>query len=609
MDSLKICLIIILSFFFLGTQGQNQYGKVTKSTSLKTSNSSKSKTITRLSGKEELISLDDCDRYYCKVEWKGKVGWVKKHLFETKSQSSTQSKSKEKLTTSETPLSDDSSKEQTQNTLSSNDSSSSFLYLIIFLGLISICGLFYLCIRLYQKTQKIQQEKTHSIEKLKQKNVNSIQKLEQENTDLEIEFQKFKSKFQGIIDIEKEVSINKKEVADLKKSQNELRTKYHKAREIYKQLEHESNLLKNDLEIVEFGIYEPQFNYETSAIFKLKIKENKEKQKELISQDRAVLGGSSWQVNGSLSQGKTMIGKQKKLMLRALNGECDNFIKSVKWNNETRMEQRILRSAELISKIGKSQGLKISDDFIELKLLELRLTHEAELKKHEEKEIQREIREKIRDEEKARKEYEKAQRDAEKEERLLHDAMKKAKEQIEKATASERALYESRLVDLEGKLKEAEEKNQRAISMAQQTKAGHVYVISNIGSFGENVFKIGMTRRLEPLDRIYELGDASVPFRFDVHAMIYSENAPELESQLHKKFDRYRINHVNRRREYFNVSLDEIEKVVNENHGEIEFIIEPEAKEYRESLIIKQQFSLKKEESITKVKMEFPSEI
>ena len=118
-----------------------------------------------------------------------------------------------------------------------------------------------------------------------------------------------------------------------------------------------------------------------------------------------------------------------------------------------------------------------------------------------------------------------------------------------------------------------------------------------------------MTRRLEPLDRVYELGDASVPFRFDVHAMIYSENAPELESQLHKKFDRYRINHVNRRREYFNVSLEEIEKVVNENHGEIEFIIEPEAKEYRESLIIKQQFSLKKEESITKVKMKFPSEV
>jgi len=599
MDALKIFLIISLSFFFLQTQGQTQYARVTKNTSLKTDNSSESKTITRLSKNEELIFLDNCGRYYCKVELNGKIGWVKKHLLEFDLNPPAQVKPKEEeLTSVETLSLEDSSKEHGQNTSSPNNSSTSFPYLIILLGLLFIGALSYLSYKLYQKIQIIKQEK-----------IELSQKAEQEKSVLESEFQQFKSKYQGIVDIEKEVSINKKEVIELKKSQNEIRTKYHKALEVYKHLEHESNLLKNDLEIAEFGVYEPQFDYETSAIFKLKIKENRAKQKELISQDLAIQGGTGWQVNGSLSKGISLIKKQKKLMLRALNGECDNFIKSVKWNNETRMEERILKSAEIISRIGDSQGLKVSDEFVKLKLLELRLTHEAALKKHEEKEIQREIREKIRDEEKARKEYEKALRDTEKEEKLLHDAMKKAREQMEKSTASERALFESRLLDLQGKLKEAEEKNQRAISMAQQTKAGHVYVISNIGSFGENVFKIGMTRRLEPLDRIYELGDASVPFRFDVHAMIYSENAPELENQLHKKFDRYRINHVNRRREYFNVSLEEIEKVVKENHGEIEFVIEPEAKEYRESLVIKQQFFSRKKESIKKVNMEFPAEI
>ncbi len=140
--------------------------------------------------------------------------------------------------------------------------------------------------------------------------------------------------------------------------------------------------------------------------------------------------------------------------------------------------------------------------------------------------------------------------------------------------------------------------------MAQQTKSGHVYVISNIGSFGENVYKIGMTRRLEPLDRVRELGDASVPFKFDVHAMIYSEDAPELENSLHKVFNNKRVNHINRRREFFNINLSEIKKVVKENHGEIEFIKDAEAKEYRESLVIQEQLDNDK----TKVKEEaFPS--
>ena len=276
----------------------------------------------------------------------------------------------------------------------------------------------------------------------------------------------------------------------------------------------------------------------------------------------------------------------EKLFLRAFNGEADSLIKGVKWNNETRIEERIRKSAEFINKMGEAQELKISSRYINLKLKELKLTHEYELKKYDEKERQRQIREQMREEEKARRDFEKARKEAEKEERLLQKAMKEAQEAVAKASVEERAKFEEQLKQLQEQLQIAEEKNQRAISMAQQTKAGHVYVISNIGSFGEDVYKIGMTRRLEPLDRVNELGDASVPFKFDVHAMIYSENAPELENELHKTFDKYRLNHINRRREYFQITLDEIEKVVKENHGEIEFIKEPEAKEYRESLAI-----------------------
>ncbi|MEL6700039.1 MAG: DUF4041 domain-containing protein, partial [Bacteroidota bacterium] len=254
-------------------------------------------------------------------------------------------------------------------------------------------------------------------------------------------------------------------------------------------------------------------------------------------------------------------------------------------------EERIGKSFIAINKMGQSQNVSISVEYQELKRAELRLTHEYKLKLYEEKEQQREIRAQLREEEKARRDFEKAQKEAEKEANILEQAMKKAQAAIIKSTAEEKARLEEELESLKSKLQEAQEKNQRAISMAQQTRSGHVYVISNIGAFGENVYKIGMTRRLEPLDRIYELGDASVPFRFDVHAMIYSEDAPALEHALHKTFEKNRMNYVNRRREYFQISLEEIEKVVLMNHGKIEFIHEPEAREFRESQVIREQMT------------------
>jgi hypothetical protein len=155
------------------------------------------------------------------------------------------------------------------------------------------------------------------------------------------------------------------------------------------------------------------------------------------------------------------------------------------------------------------------------------------------------------------------------------------------ANEEQRKEFEAQLSDLENKLEEAEERGQRALSMAQQTRRGHVYVISNIGSFGENVFKIGMTRRLEPLDRVKELGDASVPFSFDVHAMLYSEDAPALEKELHRRFNRESVNKVNHRKEFFRTSLAEIKQMVEQqNVTEVHWTMKAEAAEYRESLAI-----------------------
>ncbi|MCH7771960.1 MAG: DUF4041 domain-containing protein [Bacteroidetes bacterium] len=443
-----------------------------------------------------------------------------------------------------------------------------------------------------------------------------LYKLSKKNNDLVKNISVLESKYSGIINIDKEIEKRKSDfietetgfqnqIDELRRSLSSLKEKYQTATDVYNELSHQNNLLKDNLEIAEFGIYEPHFDYETSEIFKDKINEVREEQKQLIKDRDAVLGGEGWSVNNSVQKGRTMINKQKKLMLRAFNGECDSFISNVSWNNETRMEERIDKSTIAINKMGETQGLTISSTYSSLKLKELRLTHEYRLKKYEEKEEQRLIRAQMREEEKARRDFEKAQKEAEIEEKMLQQAMKKAQDEIAKASEEERERFETQLAELQIQLKEAEDKNQRAKSMAQQTKSGHIYVISNIGSFGENIYKVGMTRRLDPLDRVNELGDASVPFKFDVHAMIYSENAPELENNLHKAFENNRLNYVNRRREYFNLSLKEIEKIVKENHGEVEFIIEPEAKEYRESIIIKEQMLNEGKEIVHE--HEFPS--
>ncbi len=219
-----------------------------------------------------------------------------------------------------------------------------------------------------------------------------------------------------------------------------------------------------------------------------------------------------------------------------------------------------------------------------MKLKELALEYEYQLKKQQEKEELRAAQEALREEEKARREFEQAQKEAEKEEANYQKALDKARKEIEQATGDTHDKLIAQIQKLEQEIQEAHERKERALSMAQQTKRGHIYIISNIGSFGEQVYKIGMTRRLEPEDRIKELGDASVPFQFDIHAMIFSEDAPNLENELHKAFSNRKVNMLNYKKEFFKVTLDEIEQKVKEIGLETEFIRVPEAMEYRETI-------------------------
>jgi len=272
----------------------------------------------------------------------------------------------------------------------------------------------------------------------------------------------------------------------------------------------------------------------------------------------------------------------------AFNGKVDSALSKVRHDNYGKIKQEIIDAYALVNHNGAPfRNARINKEYLDTRLNELTWAVSTfELKKIE-REEQAEIKAQIREEERAVREMEKAQKEAEKEERILQKALEKARAELAAANDEQKAQFETQLAALEGKLKEAEEKGKRALSMAQQTRRGHVYVISNIGSFGEEIFKIGMTRRLEPMDRVKELGDASVPFSFDVHAMIYSEDAPALEKELHRKFDLNSVNKINPRKEFFRTTVSEIKQAVEQQGvSDVHWTLKAEAAEYRESIAI-----------------------
>lgn len=276
-----------------------------------------------------------------------------------------------------------------------------------------------------------------------------------------------------------------------------------------------------------------------------------------------------------------------RFVVDAFNGRVDAILSRSKNDNFGTLDQEIRDAFSMVNLNGKAfRDARILPSYLEARLAELKWAVVVQELRHKEREEQRRIKEQMREEEKARREYERAIQEAEQEESSIKRALDKARSEVEQATVEQRAKFEQEIALLNQRLAEAEAKNQRALSMAQQTRKGNVYVVSNAGSFGEGVFKIGMTRRLEPLDRIKELGDASVPFGFDVHAMIASDDAPALEALLHAEFDDGRINKVNYRKEFFRVALDQVRGVIATKGIEASFTMLAEAHEFRETQVL-----------------------
>lgn len=347
---------------------------------------------------------------------------------------------------------------------------------------------------------------------------------------------------------------------------------------------------EESIQLQEFGLYEPRYDFVNSAEYKARLDEIRRRQKELIKSGGAVTGNLNWMVNNDPKQGKKMVMDMQKLLLRAFNSECDELIDKVKFNTFDSAVRRMDASYDAITKLGTIMSISISSPYYGLKHEELCLAYEYRLKKQQEKEEQKEIRAQMREEAKLAREIEEARKKIYKEQSHYQSALRTIEKQIASASADQLDDLNSRKAEIEYQLQEIDHNIADIDYREANARAGFVYVISNIGSFGENIYKIGMTRRLDPMERVDELGDASVPFNFDVHAMIFSDNAPALEAALHRAFDSRKVNMVNTRREFFHVTLEEIEAEVRKNFDKtVEFIYTAEAEQYRTSVKIRQE--------------------
>ena len=342
-----------------------------------------------------------------------------------------------------------------------------------------------------------------------------------------------------------------------------------------------------------FGLYVPIYEFANSEMFQERLADLRQRQETMVKAGKAATGSVPKHLfendSGARSSYLEFVELAKKLALRAFNSECDNIVASVKYSNFESHKKRIEKSQDILQHAGndlKQGGYPIgpSHAYMRLKIEELELAHEYRLKLQDEKDAQKEARAQLREAKKLEKEIEDARRAIEKEKKHYANAITALKKQLLSVSGVERDALIVKQAELVAKLEDLDVKLKDIDYREANQKAGFVYVISNIGAFGENVFKIGVTRRLDAQERIDDLGDASVPFEFDVHAIIFSDDAFSLERHLHQKFATQKVNLVNQRREFFIASLDEIKGVIRDNFDKtVEWIDVPQAEQYRAS--------------------------
>ncbi len=388
----------------------------------------------------------------------------------------------------------------------------------------------------------------------------TLQNLKEKNKSINIENQKIK-----------------REIQELKNLKNDLISSIEEGT---KELEHitsylNDELFKYDIELTyPFDLVEVDSSQINTYIKKLQMKE-----KELLNLEEVKIFNVS-------TENKRHQNAQAKQIIRLFNAETSQLINKVNSKNIESMQNKIFKSYEGINKIFETDNVRIPETLLDIKLEMLDLMHKYQVKIEDEKIIRREERARLKEIEQAEKEMEKKLKELDKDIRHHNNEIKKLTMYLNNTDLQvEKELYIEKIRELDQSLKDLNSERENVEDRKDNAQSGFVYIISNIGSFGENVYKIGVTRRLEPMDRINELSSASVPFEFDVHALIFSENAFELESKLHEYFKKYKVNKVNGRKEFFKVNINEIkDKDLSEHNSTVQFIDEPKAIQYRETL-------------------------
>lgn len=406
---------------------------------------------------------------------------------------------------------------------------------------------------------------------------NKIEELNLEFQKLKLELEKAESlitpEMKDLMKIKKEIGIKINEKEDIKKEISNMIEEKEKVNKILinknKQIiDLDEKIFMNDL-----GVYKPRYDLETSEEYKIKINNIIARQKNMIKSNIAFSFNPNWTVNDSRSEGKKMSKNMGKQAIKLFNLEFEVLKNKVKYNNLESIEAKLLKSFNAINDLNKIVGVKLSDDFCKIKLEELHLYFELENKKKEEKERRKELARQLKEEEKLKKELEESKKNIIKDQKHYNKELERINKLIEKEPNSEFLLSEKNRI--ENELEELDHKMKDLDYRQENQKAGYVYIISNEGAFGKDIYKIGMTRRLEPLERIKELSGASVPFMFNVHTLMFTDDAPGLEHELHNYFDSSRLNKINHRKEFFKITnVEEIKNVIkkktNETFGFIE---------------------------------------
>ncbi|HEH0614595.1 TPA: DUF4041 domain-containing protein [Staphylococcus aureus] len=388
----------------------------------------------------------------------------------------------------------------------------------------------------------------------------TLQNLKEKNKSINIENQKIKREIQELKNLKKDL------ISSIEEGTKELE-------HITSYLNDE--LFKYDIELTyPFDLVEVDSSQINTYIKKLQMKE-----KELLNLEEVKIFNVS-------TENKRHQNAQAKQIIRLFNAETSQLINKVNSKNIESMQNKIFKSYEGINKIFETDNVRIPETLLDIKLEMLDLMHKYQVKIEDEKIIRREERARLKEIEQAEKEMEKKLKELDKDIRHHNNEIKKLTMYLNNTDLQvEKELYIEKIRELDQSLKNLNSERENVEDRKDNAQSGFVYIISNIGSFGENVYKIGVTRRLKPMDRINELSSASVPFEFDVHALIFSENAFELENKLHEYFKKYKVNKVNGRKEFFKVNINEIkDKVLSEHNSTVQFIDEPKAIQYRETL-------------------------